>query len=172
MFDYILLTSLFILGTLTKLLYLPICLFMKNTNINSINRHLLKYFYTILNYILTFIIGSFFIANCYINEFIIVWIILLAINIAKSVIFYKTDRSLNISTVREIIYTIISTILIIYYYSYDCRTRMDIYGGIIWGFSSANIIETFPKFYIFGYNYTDHLKVSFINSFINTYFLE
>lgn len=159
MFDYILLAFLFFLGSLTKLVFFPLYLFRTgrtfNTSLQSKTNRVIYYLYVLINYLLTFILGSFLVANCYTISFILLWTFLVALDIAIFVIFYnKNGNSLGspvafVILVREILFALISMILIGVYFSADCETQMIVYGGIIWGFASAKIIDAFPKFYIF-----------------------
>lgn len=159
MFDYILLSFLFFLGTLTKLVFFPLYLFKTgapfNTSLHSMTNRVMYYLYVLINYILTFIVGSFLVANSYTVAFIILWAFLVSLDIAIFVIFYnKNGNSLGspvafVILVREILFALVSMILIGVYFSADSETQMSVYGGIIWGLAAAKIIDAFPKFYIF-----------------------
>lgn len=159
MLDYILLSFLFFLGTLTKLVFFPLYLFRTGTTFNkslqSMNSRVIYYLYVVTNYLLSFVLGSYLVANCYAVAFVFLWLFLIALDIAVFVVFYNKSGNLLGSPVafiillREILFALISMVLIGIYFTADCEQQMVVYGGIIWGFAAAKIMDAFPKFYVF-----------------------
>ncbi|VBB18734.1 hypothetical protein YASMINEVIRUS_1266 [Yasminevirus sp. GU-2018] len=158
MFDYILYALLFFLGTITKIILVPIYLFsgsVFNSSFNTLTKRILYYIYLVLNYILTFIVGSWLVASNLVGWFTALWVLLILVDVIVFVYFYNPAGNLLgapvafIVLVREMLFAIIGLVLLGVYYSADYETHLIVYGSMIWGFAGAKILDAFPKFYIF-----------------------
>jgi hypothetical protein len=122
----------------------------------SSSSKIIYYAYIVLQYLLTFLLGSCLVANDYRLAFVLLWSLILALDIGIFIMFYNKNGNVLgspvafVILVREILTTLTSILLIGMFYEADYDIFSRIYGGIIWGFLSAKIIDAFPKFYIFG----------------------
>jgi hypothetical protein len=163
--DHILLGILFFLGLVTKLIIIPFYMFYFNIHVNDSIKEswaeITYYAYNVITIILTFIVQTIFIIYDFRRCFLIMWFLLLVMNITIFILFYnKKGNYLGVLVgfvllVREIIYMILSFILIVLYFKSPYDSFVRIYGGIIWGFSAVKIVDCFPKFYLF--NQRDYL---------------
>lgn len=160
MFDYMLYTILFLLGSITKLVLFPVQMFSgvkftTNPNFVPLVNKIVYYVYSVLSFMLTFILGTYLVAQDMVGGFIALWIVMLLVDAAMFALYYNPNGNFLGSPVaftvllRDGLFAVISVILLLVFCSSDYDTRCTVYGGIIWGFGGAKVLDSFVKYYVF-----------------------
>lgn len=160
MFDYMLYAILFLLGAITKLVLFPVQMFSgvkftTNPNFVPLVNKIVYYIYSVISFLMTFILGSYLVAHDMVGSFIALWIVLLFVDLAMFALYYNPNGNFLGSPVaftvmlREGLFGLISVILLLVFCASDYETRCSVYSGIIWGFGGSKVLDSFVKYYIF-----------------------